>query len=156
MNSKLDFAFENIDETFLAVSRQWMTDSDFRALIMAEPIDKDAQNKWFEGLPQMQDYKIWGIRHQNAWIGAFGLKGIRGELGIAEYWGYIYPKNFRGIGLGRRMFEKCRVYCRSNDIRTIELKVSVDNTLALSAYKKWGFQEKDSTAEGVLRMVFSQ
>ena len=156
MNSNLDFAFENIDENFLAVSRQWMADPDFRALIMAEPIDPDAQIKWFEGLPQMQDYKIWGIRQQNAWIGAFGLKRIRSELGIAEYWGYIYPKNFRGIGLGRRMFEKCRVYCRSNGIRTIELIVSPDNTLALSAYKKWGFQEKDRTTDGVLSMVFLQ
>jgi RimJ/RimL family protein N-acetyltransferase len=156
VSNNLDFVFKTIDETFLVVSRQWMADSDFRALIMAEPIQKDAQNKWFEGLPQMQDYKIWGIRKQDAWVGAFGLKRIRGELGIAEYWGYIYPKNFRGLGLGRRMFEKCRVYCQSNGIRTIELVVSPDNTLALSAYKKWGFQDGGRTTDGVLRMVFSQ
>jgi len=156
VNSSLDFTFESIDETFLTVSRQWMADPDFRALVMAEPIDQEAQNKWFERLPQMQDYKIWGIRQQDAWIGAFGLKRIRGELGIAEYWGYIYPKNFRGLGLGRRMFEKCRGYCRSNGIRTIELIVSPDNTLARNAYRKWGFKEKGRTTDGVLIMVFSQ
>lgn len=132
-----------------------MADADFRALIMAEPIDSERQNKWFEDLPQMHDYKIWGIRNKSDWIGAFGLKKIRRELGIAEYWGYIYPENLRGLGLGRQMFEKCKDFCRFNGIRTIELIVSTDNMFARRAYKKWGFKDEDIIADGVIRMVCS-
>jgi RimJ/RimL family protein N-acetyltransferase len=155
MNTCSDFMFETIDERFLDDSRQWIADPDFRALIMADPIDLDAQIKWFEGLQQMHDYKIWGVRHQGAWIGAFGLKNIRNELGIAEYWGYIYPENFRGIGLGRDMFDKCIACCRSSGIRTLELIVSPDNTLAISAYRKWGFQKSDITSDRAHRMEYS-
>lgn len=133
-------SFEPLDALFLQMSRDWLQDVGFRELIMAEPIEKEAQEVWFASLPYRSDYLIWGVK-SSEWIGACGLKNINHEKRCAEYWGYIYPSDLRGRGIGFEMFQYCRQYGIKLGLKTLYLTVSEQNPSAQIAYQRWGFHK---------------
>ena len=133
-------SFETPDVLFLQMSRDWLQDTGFRELIMAEPIEKEAQEVWFASLPYRSDYLIWGVKASD-WIGACGLKNINHEKRCAEYWGYIYPTTLRGKGIGFEMFQHCRQYSINIGLKTLCLTVSEHNLPAQIAYQRWGFHK---------------
>ncbi|MDP3197161.1 GNAT family N-acetyltransferase [Tabrizicola sp.] len=144
--------FEKIDRSFLEVSRKWFSNADFRRLIMAEQIEKDAQEAWFASLSQRTDYYILGVKSFEGWVGACGLKHIDPSLHTAEYWGYIYPTELRGRGVGRQMFDFVASKAVDREIQTIWLRVSVENKIAVKCYERWGFSAVCKDESEVIRM----
>lgn len=141
--------FCQVDEAFLQISHKWFEDTDFRNLIMAATPDRDAQIAWLAALNSRQDYKIWGVKHMGHWVGAFGLKGISSLANTAEYWGYIYPKELRQLGIGHEMFcHSCR-YAIAKELQVVWLRVSPKNIRAIEAYTRWGFLAASSSAEEI-------
>ena len=89
------------DEGFLEKSWRWLQDPEIQRLTMTPSFNREQQRRWFESLPQMKDYSLWGMRCDEAPIGALGLKHI--DHGRAEYWGYIGERAYWGLGLGGEM-----------------------------------------------------
>ena len=147
--------FKTINETFLPISLGWMQDNDFRVLIMANPIEKNDQQKWFDELKFRKDYVIWGVMHRENWIGAFGVKGISNKNIRAEYWGYIYPESLRNVGIGRQMFIHCCNYAISQNIQKLWLKVHVNNVKAIRSYLKWGLVNMATSSSEELHMNYN-
>ena len=66
-----------------------------------EPLDWTSHNKWFDGLPDRQDVKMYGIRHDVNFVGVCGLTDIdrinsRAEFSLyigTEYWGNGHGTN---------------------------------------------------------------
>jgi len=144
--------FESIDHQFLKVSRDWLGDADFRDLIMAEPTNQAAQEVWFASLPNRRDYRIWGVKLSEEWVGACGIKNIDQRLKVAEYWGYIYPTELRGRGLGWEMFRFLASQAVDMKIKKLWLRVSIKNKIALTSYERWGFSVVDNDEVNVVRM----
>lgn len=119
---------------------------------MAKTVDKDAQAAWFASLPHRTDYKIWGLKSSNEWIGACGLKNIDYGRRSAEYWGYIYPLDFRSKGLGQEMFHFLTSKAAEMKIKRFWLRVSSQNKSAIMAYMRWGFSRIPSDEHGIIRM----
>ena len=144
-------SFETLDAVFLQMSRDWLQDKAFRELIMAEPIEKEAQEAWFASLTDRRDYLIWGIKAPE-WIGACGLKNIDFEKCSAEYWGYIYPIQLRGVGIGREMFDFLKDQARNIGVGRLWLRVSSRNEAAIASYRRWGFTMIESEDLEVIQM----
>lgn len=144
--SRVPVEFRQITTDFLDLSRNWLADQEFRELMMAEPVDPEKQIIWYEGLKNRQDYKIWGIMLQGRWIGACGIKAISPDLGTAEYWGYIYPVQLQGLGIGRQMFAFCRQEAMKLNIKILNLKVHIKNSRAIKSYLNWGFSYTPSVS----------
>jgi len=118
---------------------------------MAQPVSLETQEAWFCSLSERRDYLIWGLKSVN-WIGACGLKNIDPDACSAEYWGYIFPPDFRGAGIGSKMFKFiCKEACKSG-IDKLWLRVAETNEAAISAYQRWGFSETQSKEGGVIYM----
>ncbi|MDQ7864939.1 GNAT family N-acetyltransferase [Peribacillus frigoritolerans] len=52
----------------------------------------------------------------------------------------IHEKD-RGKGIGTKLFQKMEEHARTNEIRRLELSVIANNALALSLYRKMGFEK---------------
>lgn len=147
-----ELLFDAIDKTFLESSREWLEDPGFRRLILAAPVNQEAQEAWFASLPQRHNYRIWGLKYSQKWVGACGLKNIDTNQRVAEYWGYIYPPELRGRGLGRKMFQFLIFHAKELDINRLWLRVSECNNSAIIAYESWGFTAIYSDEPGVMHM----
>lgn len=138
-----DIEFQDIDQIFLAQSREWLADIKFRKLIMADKVDERVQSQWYKKLSTRNDYKIWGAKFNKEWVGACGLKHIDKNKQTAEYWGYIYPVKLRGKGFGREMLNTCCRYGEELRLKSLYLTVAQDNISAQAAYRRWGFCDID-------------
>src|ERR1051325_3293583 len=99
MSSRLTFSA--FDERFLEKSWHWLQDPEIKKLTMTPDFTREEQRRWFEQLPRMTDYRIWGGVCDGEPVGAVGLKQI--TAGDAEYWGYLGEKKFWGQGIGMAM-----------------------------------------------------
>lgn len=68
--------------------------------------------------------------------GSYRKNSHTGTLGIA------IRKDFRQMGLGRRMMAAGLEWARSNGIKKLNLEVFSTNTRAISLYKSLGFEEE--------------
>lgn len=143
-----------IDREFLVCSRDWFSDRQFRLLNSATEFNKDEQIDWFNTLESRQDYRIWGVKVETNWIGACGLRNISREELSAEYWGYIFPSQYRGMGMGFQMFQFCKAQKELSEIRTLYLNVASSNLNAIQCYLRWGFVEKCNASAEQKRMEF--
>lgn len=149
-----DVAFIPYDETFLALSADWLKDPEIKALTMTPDFDRDAQERWFKNLPDRTDYLIWGVRHGGVPIGACGLKGI--AEGAGEYWGYIGDKSCWGRGIGTRMVGFIEDEARVRGLSRLWLQVWQENTRARALYEKLGFRlERETGNVAVLEKMLS-
>ena len=101
--TRFRLSFGRYDEQFLEKSWQWLHDPEIKRLTMTPDFTREDQLRWFARLPEMTDYRIWGISCGGQPVGALGLKHILGDR--AEYWGYIGERHYWGGGLGEEMME---------------------------------------------------
>jgi RimJ/RimL family protein N-acetyltransferase len=146
--------FEKIDQDFLQLSRKWLGDKTFCGLIMAEPVEQSIQEAWFASLPDKKNYRIWGLK-TSQWVGACGLKNIDKDRRMAEYWGYIYPIELRGVGLGREMFYFLAKQAADSGIDRLWLRVSKKNNAARISYQRWGFTTLEGEDPEITHMELS-
>lgn len=133
-----DIEFVPYDDTFLALSRDWLSDPEIKALTMTPDFDRAAQVRWYQSLPGRSDYLIWGVCCGGQPVGVCGLKGIAD--GTGEYWGYIGEKAFWGRGIGGRMIGFIEEVARSRGLRSVWLRVWDRNAPARRLYEKHGFE----------------
>jgi RimJ/RimL family protein N-acetyltransferase len=147
-----DLTLVNYNETYLDRSWLWLNDPETRALTMTPVFSRDDQRKFFNALEGRKDYLIWGVALDDRPIGVAGLKNHRGTM--AEYWGYIGEKELWGAGMGRPLMQAVECKAREAGFLSLDLKVWIGNTRAISLYSKMGYAAADThAATDVLRMV---
>jgi RimJ/RimL family protein N-acetyltransferase len=137
------------DETFLALSWEWLNDPETKRLTNTPDFSKESQLAWFQSLPGKEDYKVWGITCEGRRIGAAGLKKIKN--GCAEYFVYIGDKDYWGKGLGGAVM--CAVLDKAVELGLthIYLNVIEENERAIRSYEKAGFS-KTGMQDGQVQM----
>ena len=125
---------------YLDRSWDWLQDPEVKHLTVTPDFDRAGQLRFFEALPDREDYLIWGLELEGTGpIGAAGLKHIRDDA--AEYWGYIGEKTFWGRGLGSQILEEIEKKARDLKLTKLDLKVARYNARAIRLYKKHGYSE---------------
>ena len=134
---------------FLEKSYHWLHDPVIATLTLTAPFSQEEQERFFVGLPDREDYHVYGIQADQKPVGACGLKHITPDS--AEYWGYIGERQYWGQGIGQFMLDEMLYQTRKMRISTLWLLVGKDNPVAQAMYKKNQFIviEEQST---VLRM----
>lgn len=132
--------FVEYNETFLFLSKRWLSDPEIKKLTMTPDIDDETQQRWFETLNQRKDYLIWGVLVDEKPIGAVGIKNIDRVVQNGEYWGYIGEKEYIGRGIGYHMVETMVANGKNIGLKTLTLKVANYNQRAYALYKKIGFE----------------
>lgn len=123
---------------FLDLSWCWLNDPQVKALTMTPDFDREGQQRFFDGLPDRDDYRIWGVTDSHGRpIGAAGLKHIDGA--VAEYWGYIGEQDCWGKGLGKRMLVEIESKAVELAIKRLYLMVDRKNLRARALYEKSGY-----------------
>lgn len=135
----MEILFVTYDETFLNLSRQWLSDPEIKRLTMTPDIEEEKQRKWFETLSKRNDYLIWGILADKKPIGAVGIKNIDHAAKCGEYWGYIGEKEYIGHGIGNQMISAMCNKARDLGLNTLTLKVAQYNKRACALYLRAGF-----------------
>lgn len=150
---KISFIIYN--KEVLEKSWQWLNDEEIRYLIQAPLISKEEQLAWFNQLENNPNYFIKGILYKQQIIGVVGLKKIDLANKTAEYFGYIGEKEYWGKGLGKEMIDYIKDYAKKElNLDSIYLKVISDNTRAIRAYEKSGFQAI-TTENNIIIMSFN-
>ena len=70
-----------------------------------------------------------------------GFAGIKIILDTAELMNIVTKKSFRANGIGKLMLEYLINMCKKEKIKTLNLEVNSQNTIAISLYKKYNFKE---------------
>lgn len=70
-----------------------------------------------------------------------GFAGIKIILDTAELMNIVTRKSFRLCGIGKLMLEYLINMCKMAKIKTLNLEVNSQNTIAISLYKKYNFKE---------------
>lgn len=137
MNCRVDLC--EFDSVFLEKSWKWLNDPYINNYSATGLITRQGQLEWFNSLHRRNDYMIWGVKYQDAPIGACGLKNIKNEQ--AEYWGYIGEKELYGKGLGYDMLTLVLTRAKEKCISKVVLKVLPNNQRAIRLYQKCFFDE---------------
>ena len=70
-----------------------------------------------------------------------GFSGIKIILDTAELMNIVTKKLYRKNGIGKLMLEYLINYCKKIGIKTLNLEVNAQNTIAINLYKKYNFKE---------------
>ena len=70
-----------------------------------------------------------------------GFAGIKIILDTAELMNIVTKKSFRANGIGKLMLEYLINMCKNGKIKTLNLEVNSQNTIAINLYKKYNFKE---------------
>ena len=70
-----------------------------------------------------------------------GFSGIKIILDTAELMNIVTKKIYRKNGIGKLMLEYLINYCKKIGIKTLNLEVNAQNTIAINLYKKYNFKE---------------
>lgn len=70
-----------------------------------------------------------------------GFSGIKIILDTAELMNIVTKKSYRENGIGKLMLEYLINYCKKIGIKTLNLEVNAQNTIAINLYKKYNFKE---------------
>ncbi len=138
------------DQTYLDFSWGWLNDAETKRLTLTPDFTREDQVSFFDSLPDLEGYRIWGVEYDSEPIGAAGLKNFRGTM--AEYWGYIGEKAFWGRGLGSKLMGKVEDAAYDLGFLILDLNVSESNERAIRLYEKHGYFRTE-VSEGVLRML---
>ena len=68
-----------------------------------------------------------------------GFCGIKITLDTAEIMNIVIKKDFRGQGLSDQLLSYVINICKQLNIKSINLEVNVENTIAINLYKKYNF-----------------
>ena len=137
--------------------RKGTTDDAKKMLFMLNQLDKETKYMMFE--PQERKSSVEKIKDRlnksdkeqvtfiiddNTCIGGF-LSVQRGEPNRIRHTAYIVIgllQQYRGKGLGTKLFEELDKWAIENNIKRLELTVVEENILARNLYKKMGFKEE--------------
>lgn len=94
-------------------------------------------------------------------IGAFDgeeligyLSSFRGKYNRIRHVSYNVigiRKNYRGKGIGRKLFEELFLWANENNIKRLELTVVCNNIIAINLYKKVGFKVEGLKKKAILK-----
>ena len=70
-----------------------------------------------------------------------GFAGIKIILDEAELMNIVTRKNMRNQGIASSMLNQLISYCKSSKIKSLNLEVNVQNSIAINLYKKYNFKE---------------
>ncbi len=132
-----DVRLVDFSKVFFDNSWNWLNDPEIKKMTATPDFTKEDQLKWFNSLPSKQDYLIWGVAFDHTPIGVCGLKNITDM--DCEYWGYIGNKEYWGRGVGRGIMHDLEEIARSLAVKSIWLRVLIENERAVTLYKKMGY-----------------
>lgn len=70
-----------------------------------------------------------------------GFAGLKVVLDEADLMNIVTRKNMRNLGVASSMLEYLISYCKSSKIKSLNLEVNVQNSIAINLYKKYNFKE---------------
>lgn len=70
-----------------------------------------------------------------------GFAGIKIILDEADLMDIVTRKNMRNLGVASSMLEYLISYCKTGKVKTLNLEVNAQNTIAINLYKKYNFKE---------------
>lgn len=146
MTLKVDFVAYT--EEFLNLSWLWLNDPEIKLLTLTPDFSREEQLDFFNKIPLRLDYKISGIMVNGERAGACGLKNINN--GTAEFWCYLGLKKFWGAGLSVNIIQYIEMQCKDLSVKSLNLKVSSSNFLAIRAYEKNGFSVDSQSSDCIL------
>ena len=82
--------------------------------------------------------KYFVAKDSNSIVGFAGIKIILDE---AELMNIVTRKDMRSQGIASFMLEQLISYCKSSKIKSLNLEVNVQNSIAINLYKKYNFKE---------------
>lgn len=133
----MNISLHPYSEQFLEKSWNWLNDPEIKHLTNTGDFSREQQQKWFQSLPTLQDYRLWGVMIDDEPAGVFGLKKI--ENGSAEYWGYIGEKKYWGKGYGKLIMGLIFDEAQLLGLTRLWLRVIKANPRAIKLYEKVGF-----------------
>lgn len=80
--------------------------------------------------------KYFVIKKNNIVLGFCGIKII---TDFAEIMNIVIKKDSRGLGLSNFLLENTISKCKELSLKSINLDVNVENTIAINLYKKYNF-----------------
>ncbi|MDY0236469.1 MAG: GNAT family N-acetyltransferase [Gudongella sp.] len=100
--------------------------------------------------------RLWVAEHNGEIVGSIAIIG-HGD--IAQLRWFILHPDYRGIGLGRKLFNEAMDFCRSKNYKSIYLYTTYQLERAIAMYKKAGFVKVEETenntwTEGLIELKF--
>lgn len=104
-------------------------------------VDQNEQRQRIESMNKSENSTILVAENDHELIGY--LVAIGGSARRSKHCVYIVigiVSDYRGQGIGRKLFEKMEKWAREKNIHRLELTVVADNIAGVSLYKKMGFE----------------
>ncbi len=98
---------------------------------------EDFQNFIKKSINSIKDIHF-AIDYNGSYAGTVSLKNLNYKIKKAEFAIVVLPI-YRGLGLGSKALELIEIHAKSIGINIIFLNVFIENTRAISIYKKSGF-----------------
>ena len=128
-----------LDESWLPLTAEWLSDPDIARLTMSGDFDAGGQRAWFDSLQGRTDYAVWGIEYDGVKVGVMGLKYIGVDDG-AEYFMYIGPREYWGRGISRWAFDEIVAEARSRGLRWLYGRTAKYNERAMAVNLRHGYR----------------
>ena len=113
-------------------------------LIVDWPLSEEG-NKYFEELIR-DEYVIVAIIENNIvgyLAGTINDKGSYESIQYGEINNMLIDKKYRRYGIGRKLINQFKEFCKNNNINNLKVVASAKNLNALSFYRKQGFEDFD-------------
>lgn len=82
--------------------------------------------------------KYFVAKYKDTIIGWTGIKIVFEE---AELMNIVVNRNYRSQMIGSYLLEHIIMFCKSSNLKIINLEVNVKNTIAIDLYKKYNFKQ---------------
>lgn len=108
------------------------------------PVIKEDTEKYLRLLKSSKKDIVYVAVSDNEVIGWMHIfKTVRVESGIfCEIGGLVIDEEFRGKGIGKRMIEKARIWCKENGSDKLRVRSNVKREAAKNFYFHEGFRQK--------------
>lgn len=134
----IEVEFREYDRKTFEKTFEWLNDPELKELTVTPDLDRESQEKWFQGLKDRKDYYIRSVWRDEEPIAVFGIKHITDSDG--EVWGYIGEKKYWGKAIGVDMFHHVFDYARSLNLQSLYTKSLKSNYYSYKISKRFGFE----------------
>lgn len=142
---KIRAATEEDAENMLAIQSEVLEEVDYLITTLEEFQQTiDEQRKWIQGKLENERELILIAQYQEKIVGWLVFQSPnRKRLAHTGSFGMMILKEYRGLGIGKRLLEKLLKWAELNPyIEKISLGVFSTNESAIALYKKMGFVEE--------------
>ncbi|KGP91270.1 GCN5 family acetyltransferase [Pontibacillus chungwhensis BH030062] len=104
-------------------------------------VDFEQQSKKIEAIKESENSTIFVGEQANELVGflfAIGGNATRNKHSVYIIIGIL--RDYRGHGIGTKLFKELEVWAKDHNIHRLELTVVTENKAGLSLYKKQGFE----------------